>query len=175
LRSLFQKYSYECSLYGHFGQGCVHTRIDFDLVTAEGIKKYRSFIDEASDLVLKHEGSFSGEHGDGQSRGELLPKMYGEELVAAFREFKSIWDPEGKMNPGKVVDSYRMDENLRLGPSYNPPDFRTHFTYPGDHWSFSRAALRCVGVGECRREEGGTMCPSYMVLSSRVNPNTFVI
>jgi FAD/FMN-containing dehydrogenase len=121
LRGLFKKYSYECSLYGHFGQGCVHTRIDFDLVTAEGIEKYRSFINGASDLVLKYGGSFSGEHGDGQSRGELLPKMYGEELVQAFREFKSIWDPEGKMNPGKVVEPYRIDENLRLGPNYNPP------------------------------------------------------
>lgn len=163
LRSLLQKYGYECSLYGHFGQGCVHTRIDFDLVTAEGIEKYRSFIDEASDLVLKYGGSFSGEHGDGQSRGELLPKMYGQELVEAFREFKSIWDPEGKMNPGKVVNPYRIDENLRLGVSYNPPEPKTHFTYPVDQGSFSRAALRCVGVGECRREDTGTMCPSYMV------------
>jgi FAD/FMN-containing dehydrogenase/Fe-S oxidoreductase len=163
LRGLFKKYSYECSLYGHFGQGCVHTRIDFDLVTAEGIEKYRSFINEASDLVLKYGGSFSGEHGDGQSRGELLPKMYGKELVQAFREFKSIWDPEGKMNPGKVVEPYRIDENLRLGLNYNPPEPKTHFTYPVDQGSFSRAALRCVGVGECRKESGGTMCPSYMV------------
>src|SRR5205807_7670668 len=95
---------YACALYGHLGQGCVHTRIDFDLKTAEGIRKFRSFIEEASDLVVGYGGSFSGEHGDGQSRAELLVKMYGPELIQAFREFKTIWDPDWKMNPGKIVD-----------------------------------------------------------------------
>ena len=120
LRRLFQKFGYGCSLYGHFGQGCVHTRIDFDLVTAAGIEKYRAFLDEAADLVLRYGGSLSGEHGDGQSRAELLPKMFGEELIQAFREFKAIWDPQGKMNPGKVVDAYRPVENLRLGTALSP-------------------------------------------------------
>ena len=162
LRRLFQKFGYGCSLYGHFGQGCVHTRIDFDLVTAPGIEKYHAFIHEAADLVLRFGGSLSGEHGDGQSRAELLPKMFGEELIQAFREFKAIWDPQGKMNPGKVVDAYSAVDNLRLGTSYDPPALRTHFRYPGDdHGSFARANLRCVGVGECRRMHGGTMCPSY--------------
>ncbi len=162
LRRLFQKYGYACSLYGHFGQGCVHTRIDFDLVTAPGIEKFHAFIHEAADLVLRFGGSLSGEHGDGQSRAELLPKMFGDELIEAFREFKSIWDPQGKMNPGKVVDAYSAVDNLRLGASYDPPAVRTSFRYPGDdHGSFARANLRCVGVGECRRMHGGTMCPSY--------------
>lgn len=163
LRKLFNKFDYHASLYGHFGQGCVHCRIDFDLTTSEGLEKYKKFTDEAADLVVNYGGSISGEHGDGQARGELLEKMYGKELVQAFREFKEIWDPEGKMNPGKVVDPYGRTENLRLGADYNPPDLETHFQFPEDNGDFSRAALRCVGVGKCRRSNGGTMCPSYMV------------
>ena len=101
LRTLLNSYGYACALYGHFGQGCVHTRIDFDLVTKQGIITYRSFLHDAADLVLSHGGLLSGEHGDGQSRGELLPKMFGPELMQAFRELKRIWDPEWKMNPGR--------------------------------------------------------------------------
>ncbi|HAM02132.1 MAG TPA: FAD-binding oxidoreductase [Acidimicrobiaceae bacterium] len=163
LRELFDKYEYGCALYGHFGQGCVHTRIDWDPHTADGVRKWRSFVDEASDLVLAHDGSLSGEHGDGQSRGELLEKMYGPEVVQMFREFKAIWDPDGKMNPGKVVDPYPITSNLRLGPDYEPETVKTHFSYPKDHGSFAHATVRCVGVGKCRRLEGGTMCPSFMV------------
>lgn len=162
-RKLLNRYGYACALYGHFGQGCVHVRIDFDLLTHEGIAKWRAFLNDAADLVLRYGGSFSGEHGDGQSRAELLPKMFGEELIQAFRELKSIWDPQGKMNPGKVVDPYRIDENLRLGTGYRPAEPLTHFKFPDDRGSFSRAVLRCVGVGECRREHGKTMCPSYRV------------
>src|SRR4029079_622449 len=120
------------SLYGHFGQGCIHCRVGFDLVTADGIRNYHSFVEEAADLVVSYGGSLSGEHGDGQARAELLPKMFGEELVNAFREFKRIWDPEGKMNPGKVVDPYPITSNLRLGPDYNPPHPHTHFQFPDD-------------------------------------------
>jgi FAD/FMN-containing dehydrogenase/Fe-S oxidoreductase len=163
LRKLFDRYEYGCSLYGHFGQGCVHTRIDFDLETAEGIKKFRHFLFDAADLVVGFGGSISGEHGDGQSKAELLPKMFSHELIGAFEEFKSIWDPEWKMNPGKIVRPYRVDENLRLGTGYQPPDRPTHFAFPLDDYSFSRASIRCVGVGECRREQGKTMCPSYRV------------
>ncbi|HEY7130452.1 MAG TPA: FAD-linked oxidase C-terminal domain-containing protein [Nitrospira sp.] len=161
LRKLFDRYEYGCSLYGHFGQGCVHTRIDFDLETADGIKKFRSFLFEAADLVVGFGGSISGEHGDGQSKAELLPRMFGKELIKAFEEFKSIWDPAWKMNPGKIVRPYRVDENLRLGASYRPPDPPTHFAFASDDFSFSKASIRCVGVGECRREQGQTMCPSY--------------
>jgi FAD/FMN-containing dehydrogenase/Fe-S oxidoreductase len=163
LRALINKYQYESDFYGHFGQGCVHTRIDFAFETAQGTKDYRSFVEEAADLVLRYGGSLSGEHGDGQARAELLPKMFGQELVEAFREFKSIWDPDWKMNPGKVVDPYPLDENLRIGPHYHPASVTTHFKYPDDEGSFARATLRCVGVGKCRRTEGGTMCPSFMV------------
>jgi FAD/FMN-containing dehydrogenase/Fe-S oxidoreductase len=163
LRTLGSRYRYESALYGHYGQGCIHARWNFDLKTKEGIATFRRFLDDAADLVLSLGGSLSGEHGDGQSRGELLPKMFGDELVDAFREFKSIWDPDWKMNPGKVVDPYRITDNLRLGPGYRPPRVRTHFAYPDDHGSFAHAAVRCVGIGKCRRTEGGVMCPSYMV------------
>jgi len=161
LRKLFDKYQYGCALYGHFGQGCIHTRIDFDLESARGIEKYTAFMDEASSLVVSYGGSLSGEHGDGQSKAQFLPKMFGPEIVNAFREFKTIWDPDGRMNPGKIVDPYRIDQNLRLGAEYRPPQPLTHFTYPQDHRSFAFTTIRCVGVGECRRHEGGTMCPSY--------------
>ena len=163
LRRLFDRYDYACALYGHFGQGCVHTRIDFDLETQAGIDKYKAFMDEASDLVVSLGGSLSGEHGDGQSKAQFLPKMFGPELVEAFREFKTIWDPDRKMNPGKVVDPYRIDQNLRLGASYRPPQPATSFRFPDDRRSFAFTTTRCVGIGECRREHGGTMCPSYRV------------
>jgi FAD/FMN-containing dehydrogenase/Fe-S oxidoreductase len=163
LRQLTKKYEYDSALYGHYGQGCVHARWNFDLSSTPGIKKYRAFLDEASDLVLDLGGSLSGEHGDGQSRAELLPKMFGPELVEGFREFKSIWDPDWKMNPGKVVDAYRITENLRLGPNYAPPKLKTHFAFPKDHGSFAHATVRCVGIGNCRHTKGGVMCPSYMV------------
>jgi FAD/FMN-containing dehydrogenase len=120
-RALLDRYGYACALYGHFGDGCVHTRIDFELTTAEGIATFRSFVEEAADLVVAHGGSLSGEHGDGQSRAELLPRMFGEELVGAMREFKAVWDPAGMMNPGRVVDPDRLDENLRLGSTTGPP------------------------------------------------------
>jgi FAD/FMN-containing dehydrogenase/Fe-S oxidoreductase len=164
LRGLFDKYGYQCALYGHFGQGCVHTRIDWDPRTVEGVRTWRAFVDEASDLVLSFGGSLSGEHGDGQSRGELLEKMYGPTIVEAFRAFKSIWDPDWRMNPGKIVDAEPIVSNLRLGPAYAPHTVEHHFAYQREGGSFAHAAERCVGVGNCRRTEGeGVMCPSFMV------------
>ncbi|HZZ85930.1 MAG TPA: FAD-binding and (Fe-S)-binding domain-containing protein [Anaeromyxobacteraceae bacterium] len=163
LRALFEEFGYGCSLYGHFGQGCIHTRVDFDLATREGIARYRAFVERAADLVVSHGGSLSGEHGDGQSRAELLPRMFGPELVDAFREFKAIWDPSGKMNPGKVVDPYPLDSNLRLGEGYRELAPPTWFGFEADEGRFGRATARCVGVGECRRDHGGVMCPSYRV------------
>ena len=161
LRKMFAAYAYKGSLYGHFGHGCVHTRINFDLQSKDGVAKFRKFMEDAADLVVSYGGSISGEHGDGQARGELLPKMFGPELVQALREFKSAWDPEWKMNPGKLIDPYKLDENLRLGASYSPWEPKTNFRFASDHGSLAQAALRCVGVGKCRREEGGVMCPSY--------------
>ncbi len=163
LKKLMAEHGYRGTLYGHFGHACVHTRINFDLQSQAGIGKYRKFVEEAADLVVSFGGSLSGEHGDGQSRGELLPKMFGPELVQAFREFKALWDPDWKMNPGKVVEPYRLDENLRLGADYHPWEPTTHFRFPEDHGSLPRAALRCVGVGKCRQYDGGVMCPSFRV------------
>ncbi|MGZ3917629.1 MAG: FAD-binding and (Fe-S)-binding domain-containing protein [Flavisolibacter sp.] len=163
LRALFDQYGYKPSIYGHFGQGCIHCRVGFDFITHDGIEKYKQFTIDAAHLVVKYGGSLSGEHGDGQARGDLLPIMFGKELVQAFREFKAIWDPEGKMNPGKIIDTYGQTNNLRLGTDYYPPHLQTHFQFPDDAYSWERVTLKCVGVGECRRHEGGIMCPSYMV------------
>ena len=163
LHKMMSGYGYRSALYGHFGHACVHMRINFDLESKEGIAKYRKFAEEAADLVIGYGGSLSGEHGDGQSRAELLPKMFGPELVQAFREFKALWDPDWKMNPGKVVEPYKLDENLRLGADYKPWEPQTHFQFPEDHGSLAHATLRCVGVGKCRHDEGGVMCPSFRV------------
>lgn len=162
LRKLFQKYDYHPSVYGHFGQGCIHCRIGFDLTTRQGIDKYKNFTEEAADLVVSYGGSLSGEHGDGQSRGPLLHRMYGTRLMEAFHRFKEIWDPGWKMNPGKVIDPQARDEHLRLGTDFRPEEPETYFKYPEDKGSFHRATMRCVGVGECRKTHSGTMCPSYM-------------
>ena len=162
LRKLLDRYGYEGDLYGHFGQGCVHTRIDFDLETREGIAHFHAFLHDAAELVTSYGGSLSGEHGDGQSKAEFLTTMFGPELVQAFREFKAIWDPTGRMNPGKIVDPYLPTENLRIGTHYAPREAATHFRFTADGGSFNRAILRCVGVGNCRRTHGATMCPSFM-------------
>ena len=161
---LLKKYGYQSALYGHFGDGCIHCRIDFGLRTEKGVAHWRGFLGEAADLVVSHGGSISGEHGDGQSKAELLGKMFGPELIEAFREFKAIWDPEGRMNPGKIVDPYPITSNLRLGPDYRPPKLATRFSFPTEGGGFERVAVRCVGVGECRRHDtaSGVMCPSYM-------------
>ena len=165
LHELYGKYGYSASLYGHFAQGCIHTRIPFELSTKEGIEQYRRFTREAAELCLRYGGSLSGEHGDGQQRGDLLPMMFGREIMQAFREFKAAWDPDGKMNPGKLVDALPRTENLALGADYDPWRPDTHFPFADDEHDISHATLRCVGVGKCRREEidEGVMCPSYFV------------
>ncbi len=165
LSTLLKRYQYRTPIYGHFGQGCVHTRMTFDLRTTEGVAKYRRFVDEAADIVLKYGGSFSGEHGDGQSRAALLPKMFGPELMQAFVEFKNLWDPTNHMNPGKLIDPagvYDVVDNLRFGAGYQPTATKTWFQYTSNEGSFSEATTRCVGVGACRKHDSGTMCPSYM-------------
>ncbi|MEV7206606.1 MULTISPECIES: FAD-binding and (Fe-S)-binding domain-containing protein [unclassified Streptomyces] len=170
LRALFEEFGYLSdtgpSLYGHFGQGCVHTRIPFDLYTADGVATYRRFMERAADLVVEFGGSLSGEHGDGQSRGELLARMFGDRLVEAFGRLKAVFDPLDRMNPGKIVAPYGLDENLRLGSGWAPFEPRDlHFGFPHDGGSFSQAANRCVGVGKCRQHtsDGTVMCPSYQV------------
>jgi FAD/FMN-containing dehydrogenase/Fe-S oxidoreductase len=160
---LLDRYGYRAPLYGHFGEACVHPRIDFDLVTKEGISNFRRFLDEGADLCIRYGGSLSGEHGDGQARAALYPKMFGDKLVGAFAEFKTLWDPDRRMNPGKLVDAREPDQDLRLGSGYKPLPVRTHFQFPDEPDGLAGSVLRCVGVGKCRKESGGTMCPSYMV------------
>jgi FAD/FMN-containing dehydrogenase/Fe-S oxidoreductase len=159
LDALIGHFGFERTFYGHFGDGCLHLRSEFDFKTPEGLRAFRSFIEQAADLVIRHGGSLSGEHGDGQARAELLPRMFGPELVGAFREFKSIWDPRGRMNPGKVVDPMPLDADLR--PAMPLKDPKTIFGLPDDDGSLARAVARCVGVGKCRRESGGAMCPTF--------------
>jgi FAD/FMN-containing dehydrogenase/Fe-S oxidoreductase len=174
ITKLMAEYGFRSPLYGHYGQGCVHTRINFDFATQKGIKIFREFIDRAADVVISFGGSLSGEHGDGQSRAALLPKMFGPELIEAFREFKRLWDPDNRMNPGKLSDAVRVydpTENLRHGMSEvagagapGPSHLGTwdaHFAFAKDNGSLSRATERCVGVGSCRNTVGGVMCPSY--------------
>ena len=159
--ALLKSYGYNPVFYGHFGHACVHTRIDFDFQTETGILNFRKFVEAGADLAISYGGSISGEHGDGQARAELYPKMFGPELMQAFREFKNLWDPQWKMNPGKLIEPYRLDENLRLRAGYRPWVPQTHFQFPEDQGSLANATLRCVGVGKCRQSEGGVMCPSF--------------
>ncbi|MEU3417930.1 FAD-binding and (Fe-S)-binding domain-containing protein [Streptomyces murinus] len=162
LKELFEEFDYDHpSLYGHFGQGCVHTRIPFGLRTAEGVADFRRFLERAADLVASYGGSLSGEHGDGQARGELLTRMFGERLVGAFGELKALFDPDDRMNPGKIVRPQPVDGQLRLGADWRPDTPETRFGFPDDEHSFTRAVLRCVGIGNCRSHSGGVMCPSY--------------
>jgi FAD/FMN-containing dehydrogenase/Fe-S oxidoreductase len=149
-RALLERHGLRSALYGHFGEGCVHARITFALATPRGRATFREFLHAAADLVVEHGGSLSGEHGDGQARGALLERMYGPRLVASFRAFKDAWDPAGLLNPGKVVDARAPDDDLRaqtLAPALRDP--------------LGGEALGCVGVGSCRRDEGGAMCPSF--------------
>jgi Fe-S oxidoreductase len=162
-RALLDAYDYDGAFYGHFGQGLLHVRINFDLETRDGIAKYLRFLRAATDLVVRYGGSISGEHGDGQARGALLAKMFTPRLMRAFRRFRAVWDPEGRMNPGRLIDAYLPSQNLLLGTDWAPPAQQTYFGFPDDQGAFHQATLRCVGVGKCRKRDGGTMCPSYMV------------
>ncbi len=161
-QALVDRFGYRTSLYGHFGDGCIHARIDFDLRTGAGLEHWRKFLTQAARLVVKYGGSLSGEHGDGQAKGELLPIMFSPELMQAFREFKAAWDPRKRMNPGKLIDAYPVDANLRLGPDYHPLPLKTNFQFRSEVGNgFARAAEHCIGMGKCRSHVGGTMCPSY--------------
>ncbi|WP_424848669.1 FAD-binding and (Fe-S)-binding domain-containing protein [Streptomyces sp. SAI-129] len=149
--------------YGHFGDGCIHVRIDFDLLTDAGVARFRRFSEELADLVVAHGGSLSGEHGDGQARAELLPRMYGAETVALFERAKAVWDPDDLLNPGMLVRPAPLDANLRFSVLPRKP-VDVAFGYPSDGGDFSAAVRRCVGVAKCRTASvpgAGVMCPSF--------------
>jgi len=162
LHALYAQHGLSGSLYGHFAQGCVHTRIDFGLDKPAGVARYRAFTEDAAHLVVAHGGSLSGEHGDGQSRADLHAIMFGPELVEAFDEFKTIWDPDRAMNPGKMVAPSPRTSHLRL-LDYHPAPGPIELAHGDDGKDFAHAAVRCVGIGKCRKRDAGTMCPSYMV------------
>ncbi|MGH3424004.1 MAG: FAD-binding and (Fe-S)-binding domain-containing protein, partial [Nocardioidaceae bacterium] len=162
-QDLVDRYGYHTVLFGHFGQGCIHNRLDLDIKTAAGIATFHRFLSDATDLVVRYGGSLSGEHGDGQLKAEFLPRMFGPELITAFEAFADIFDPDRMMNPGKVVRPRSAVDDLRLGVDYNPSRLETHFSFAEDGFNFADATNRCFGVGNCRHLDGGTMCPSFMV------------
>ncbi|MFI2618042.1 FAD-binding and (Fe-S)-binding domain-containing protein [Streptomyces sp. NPDC018584] len=166
-RALLAEHGLRGTPYGHFGDGCIHVRVDFDLITPEGVARFRRFSEELADVVVAHGGSLSGEHGDGQARAELLPKMYGPGLVALFARVKDVWDPDGLLNPGMLVRPAPLDTNLRFTPLPREP-VDVAFGYPddgADGGDFAAAVRRCVGVAKCRTTEvaspTGVMCPSF--------------
>ncbi|WP_405866639.1 FAD-binding and (Fe-S)-binding domain-containing protein [Streptomyces sp. NBC_00005] len=154
-RKLLASHELTGVLYGHFGAGCVHVRIDFDLVTDAGRAVARRFLHEAAALVVAHGGTLSGEHGDGRARSELLDVMYSRRMNDTFAAFKRTFDPDGLLNPGVIVAPAALDTDLAL---HQLPVIETEFTYEG---GFAGAARRCVGVGRCRSDAGGVMCPSH--------------
>ncbi|UIX33138.1 FAD-binding and (Fe-S)-binding domain-containing protein [Streptomyces sp. GQFP] len=169
-RSLLRAHNLRGTPYGHFGDGCIHVRIDFDLLTPGGVARFRHFSEELADLVVAHGGSLSGEHGDGQARAELLPKMYAPEVIALFERTKALWDPDDLLNPGMLVRPARLDENLRFAVLPRKP-VDVAFGYPADGGNFAAAVSRCVGVAKCRTPAGSSgsaggsdvMCPSFRV------------
>ncbi|MER5752974.1 FAD-binding and (Fe-S)-binding domain-containing protein [Streptomyces sp. NPDC002088] len=162
-RGLLSAHGLRGTPYGHFGDGCIHVRIDFDLLTEQGVGRFRRFSEELAELVVAHGGSLSGEHGDGQARAELLPKMYGAEMVALFERAKAVWDPDDLLNPGMLVRPAPLDANLRFSVLPRTP-VDVAFGYPADGGDFSAAVRRCVGVAKCRTTQtsgSAVMCPSF--------------
>ncbi|WP_063731542.1 FAD-binding and (Fe-S)-binding domain-containing protein [Streptomyces sp. RTd22] len=163
--ALLDRHRLSGAVYGHFGEGCLHVRIDFDFTTEHGTAVFRAFVTDAAKLVVAHGGSLSGEHGDGQARSELLPLMYGPGVIALFEEFKHIWDPDNGLNPGMIVRPLPVDGNLRVTPHRTPLPLTTVLPFHADDGDFAKATRRCVGVGKCRTAApgSGVMCPSYRV------------
>ncbi|MFI9492199.1 MULTISPECIES: FAD-binding and (Fe-S)-binding domain-containing protein [Streptomyces] len=163
--ALLDSHGLRGAVYGHFGEGCLHVRIDFDFATREGTGIFRAFLTDAARLVAAHGGSPSGEHGDGQARSEFLPLVHKPATMALFERFKDTWDPTGGLNPGIIVRALRADHDLRQDPDRPLIPLETVLSYPEDGGDFARAVGRCVGVGKCRTTAvgGSVMCPSYRV------------
>ena len=168
-RNLMVQFDLTGVIYGHFGAGCMHVRLTFDLRSPEGRKVMDDFTRAAAELVVRHHGSISGEHGDGRSRSALLPVMYSATMMGAFARFKTLWDPQHLLNPGSIVDPEPTTEYLALA-DVPPRAWRTSFDLTpvgAGHDSaseldaFSHAVQGCVGIGRCRSDAGGVMCPSY--------------
>jgi FAD/FMN-containing dehydrogenase/Fe-S oxidoreductase len=161
-RDVVTKYDTTAGYYGHASVGCLHIRPGIDLKTPAEVDKMYAMMEEISDLVMAYGGSMSGEHGDGLARSWLNEKHFGPTLYRAFKEVKRAFDPDNRMNPGKVVDGPSPKENLRFGPSYHTIDIKTNLDF-GRDGGFATAIEMCNGNGECRKLADGTMCPSYQV------------
>ena len=164
LRRLLDEFHYEAAYYGHFGHGCIHMQVSFDLESEPGIRTFDAFLDQAADLVVRYGGSLSGEHGDGQARASLLPKMFGP---GARRGLPRV---QGHLGSGRPDESAQGRRRLSCRPrtcasarTTRPPDRRRISRIPTTGGSFANAALRCTGLGACRKHDEGTMCPSYRV------------
>src|SRR6185436_14785365 len=148
-------------VYAHASVGCLHVRPVVNMKTEDGVRRFESIATDIADLVLEFGGALSGEHGDGLVRGPFIEKMFGPVLYDAFREVKRAFDPQGVFNPGKIVDTPPLTANLRYGADYLTPDPVAYFDYT-DHGGLGRAVEMCSGLGVCRKQTDGTMCPSYM-------------
>ncbi len=161
--SLLDEFGLTAMPFGHFGEGCVHMRLDFDLITKPGRSRFREFLESSAEVVARHGGSLSGEHGDGRARSELLTHLYSPRLLALFGEVKQLFDPDDVLNPGVLVNPAPLDADLRY-PSLVGAPLPLAMSYPADDGDFARAVHRCTGVGKCRSVEQGpgvVMCPSY--------------
>ncbi len=163
---LVNDYGLGGTIFGHFGDGCVHTHLSFDFASEEGRRKFAGFLESASELVVEHGGSLSGEHGDGQARALLLEKMFGARIIEGFRSLKRIWDPAGILNPRRVVDAPSPTANLRAAHRKKVALRRRGLDFGGAADGFVSEFDRCVGAGACVRKASGvggaTMCPTYM-------------
>jgi FAD/FMN-containing dehydrogenase/Fe-S oxidoreductase len=160
-RRVFDRHGTDAAYYGHCSVGCLHIRPVISLRTREGLEQVRAIADEITSLVLEFGGTISSEHGDGRARSPLLERLYGPRLMTAFRRLKRAFDPENRMNPGNIVDSPGILENLRYGLAYETWEPRTLLDF-SEQGGFAAAVEMCNGVGVCRKTLEGTMCPSYM-------------
>jgi len=161
-REVIDKYGTSAGYYGHASVGCLHIRPMINTKDAKDIRIMKEMTDEIADLVIEFGGGMSGEHGDGLARSHLNEKLFGQQLYKAFRDVKKAFDPEGRMNPGKIVDAPPMTENLRYGTAYQTLNLRTNYDFSKEG-GFATAVELCNGAGVCRKQNDGTMCPSYMV------------
>lgn len=159
---LLRAHGTTAGIYAHASVGCLHVRPVINMKTESGVRKFEAIANDVANLVLEYGGALSGEHGDGLVRSPFLRKMFGDTIYEAFREIKRTFDPEGLLNPGKIVDAPPVTSNLRFGAKYSARNPSTFFDF-SEYGGLAGAVEMCSGVGACRKKLAGTMCPSYMV------------